>query len=247
MARAMVEIEPRLPQVRVARKRPAARPRRPSGKTARAMAMWPFSTRVKCSRNCFDGASDDDGARHVGRAVEILRAGIDEIDAASDLQIARFRHAIMRDRRMFAERRKSSGRRCRASRHSRAGRFRAPRAAEISVSLPFGAASENQARKRVSAAPSRICAARAPSSSAFVLDRFRAASSDRRRDAACRPPCARIRRVSPAPSRHRREWSAPRLPACARSSTSNCEGESDVEKLFERRCVAFGASFASSM
>ena len=45
-------------------------------------------------------------------------------------------------------------------------------AAAISVSLPFGASRSNQQRKRAIAAPSRMCAARAPASSALFLTAF---------------------------------------------------------------------------
>ena len=44
--------------------------------------------------------------------------------------------------------------------------------APISVSWPFGASRSNQARKRVTAAPSRTCAARAPSISTGFLTAF---------------------------------------------------------------------------
>jgi len=45
-------------------------------------------------------------------------------------------------------------------------------AATISVSSPFGASRSNQARNRAIAAPSRNCAARAPSSSTLFLAAF---------------------------------------------------------------------------
>ena len=50
----------------------------PSGNTARAMAMWPLSTRVKRSRISSVGSPTIDGAGDVGGAVQILGAGIDQ-------------------------------------------------------------------------------------------------------------------------------------------------------------------------
>ena len=47
------------------------------GKRAPAMAIWPFSTRVK--RSAFRGRiADGDGARDVRGAVDILAAGVEE-------------------------------------------------------------------------------------------------------------------------------------------------------------------------
>ena len=44
--------------------------------------------------------------------------------------------------------------------------------ASISVSVPFGASRSSQARKRVTAAPSRRCAARVPTISAWFFTAF---------------------------------------------------------------------------
>ena len=54
----------------------------PSGNTARAMAIWPLSTRVKLSPHLGARRADRDGARDVGGAVLILRAGIDQKEFA---------------------------------------------------------------------------------------------------------------------------------------------------------------------
>ena len=60
----------------------AAQPLVPSGKRAVAMAIWPFSTSVKCRRMSSLGVADGDRAGDVGGAVDILRAGIDQIELA---------------------------------------------------------------------------------------------------------------------------------------------------------------------
>ena len=54
----------------------------PFGKRAVASAMCPFSTRVKRSRISGVGVADRDGAGDVGGAVEILGAGIDQVELA---------------------------------------------------------------------------------------------------------------------------------------------------------------------
>ena len=57
VAGAVVEIEPGLPQRR-ARKGSSCAPLVPSGNTARAIAIWPLSTRVKRSRISSVGVAD---------------------------------------------------------------------------------------------------------------------------------------------------------------------------------------------
>ena len=82
VAGAVVVVEADLPQ-RAARKRVELRAggaRRESAHSA--SAMWPFSTRVKRSRISGARLADRDGAGDVGGAVEILRAGIDQIERA---------------------------------------------------------------------------------------------------------------------------------------------------------------------
>ena len=118
------------------------------------------------------GAPDRDRARDVGRAVLILAAAVDQENAAPDTQVGRLAHAIMRDRGIGSGggdgRKRNVLQRARLApkclQRLRARRFRS--------SLPLGASRSNQARKRATAAPSRKCAARAPSSSILFLAAF---------------------------------------------------------------------------
>ena len=78
VAGAVVEIEPGLPERLARASASSCAPDVPFGNTARAMAMWPFSTRVKRSRISPLGSADRDRAGDVGGAVLVLRAGIEE-------------------------------------------------------------------------------------------------------------------------------------------------------------------------
>ena len=82
VAGAVVVIEAGLPQ-RPAREAVELRAARALREHARvAMAMWPFSTRVKRSRISRGRLADRDGAGDVGGAVDVLGAGIDQVELA---------------------------------------------------------------------------------------------------------------------------------------------------------------------
>ena len=88
VARAVVEVEPGLPQRRAARRRRVCAPETPLGNTGGRDGDVALQHAREMIPHVASGSADDDRARDVGRAVEILRAGIDEIDAAPDLAIA---------------------------------------------------------------------------------------------------------------------------------------------------------------
>ena len=151
--------------------------------------MWPFSTRVKwsvisvgwrCRRR--------HGAGDVGGAVEILRAGIEQIE------LARAQRAGWSPGRRGNARWRRSG-----PAPEMVGKRQAPEALvlaraclravgrlHLARARPSAARADSQARKRVSAAPSRTWAARIPSSSTGFLQAFGSwhgslPSTDRRR------------------------------------------------------------------
>ena len=102
MAGSVVEIEARLPQI-PPRESVELRAGDAFGKHRPRDGDMPLEHAREMVAQLFRCAPDDDGPRHIGGAVEILRAAVDEIDALADLQIALLRDPIMRDRRMFAE------------------------------------------------------------------------------------------------------------------------------------------------
>ena len=78
VAGAVVEIERRPPTANWRAKESSCAPVVPSGNTARAIAIWPLSTRVKRSRISAVGSPTADGAGDVGGAVLVLGAGVDQ-------------------------------------------------------------------------------------------------------------------------------------------------------------------------
>ena len=54
----------------------------PRGKRAVAIAMWPFKHQRVALAHLRRGLAERYGAGHVGGPVEILRAGIDEVERA---------------------------------------------------------------------------------------------------------------------------------------------------------------------
>ncbi len=75
----------------------------PRGNSARAIAMWPFRTRVKCRRISGVRLTDRDGARDIGGRVEILAAGVDEVDRSLlDRPVGRLGDPVVRQRRVRA-------------------------------------------------------------------------------------------------------------------------------------------------
>ena len=144
----------------------------PGGKTARATAMWPFSTRVKRSRMSGARPSDSDRAGDVGRAVFVLRAAVDEENAAIDFPIGLFADPIVRDRRIRASAGDGREREVLERRARSPERLQSLRPRRFRSGGPAAPQLANQARKFAIAAPSRSCAARDPASSAGFFFAF---------------------------------------------------------------------------
>ena len=101
----------------------------------------------------------------------------------------------------------------------------------ISVSLPRGASRSNQARKRVTAAPSRRCAARAPSISTWFFTALSSAIGSG--PLLTVPPRLPTRRASAsAPVAWSSRTVLPASPSAARSR-AKCVGRAHVGKFFQ--------------
>ena len=113
----------------------------PSGRARVATAIWPLRTRVKRSLISAVGVPIDDGAGHVGGAVRILAARIDQIDRVHlERPVGLLAHPVMDDRAVRAgagDRVEADGREAR--RPARRKRLRAASAALSSSTPPFGA------------------------------------------------------------------------------------------------------------
>ena len=174
MAGAMVEVEARLPQCWRA-STSSCGPSCPSGKRITERPIMPFSTRVKRSFISARGRADDHRAGDVGGAVEVLPAGIDQEDlVAPQLAVRILGGMVVRDRRMRAG--GGDGLEGEVLQLARLG----AEGLELRRSVDLGEAAlrrfrSSQWRKRLTATPSRRCAARAPSCSAAFL---RALGSD---------------------------------------------------------------------
>ena len=170
VARAMIEVEARSPK-RGARQRVdlgAVRSGREDGARDRDMAFEHAGEAVAHERA---RPPDGDRARDVGRAVLVLRAAVDEKDAAPDFPVGRFADPIVGDRRIRPS--AGNGR----EREVLERRARSPKRLQSLDGVDFRQAAPrrlaaNQARKLAIAAPSRSCAARAPASSAGFFFAF---------------------------------------------------------------------------
>ena len=151
--------------------------------------MCPFSTSVKRSLHLARRLADGDRARDVGGAVEILGARVDQKQLARlELAVGRRGDAVVDDGAVGPAPEMVSKLISFSACVSR-GSSPAGATAAISSSLPFGASRSSQARKRTTAAPSRLCAARAPLISAAFLRALgsRQGSAPAHDRAPCRP------------------------------------------------------------
>ena len=164
MSRAVVEIEPGAPQRR-ARQRVdlrAVRSRRKDRAGDRDVAFQHAREAVAHQRG---RPPDRDRARDVGRAVLVLRAAVDEKDAALDFAVGRLADPVMRDGGIGA----SGG--DRRERQVLERRARAPEGLQSLDGVDLRQTRRAAPRRRTRrgnvaiAAPSRSCAARAPASS----------------------------------------------------------------------------------